>query len=220
MRQGSIDPAAGEAGLYTALAAGDGATARAFVAEHRPKMLRLASRVLADIELAEEVVQDTLESVFAGIGRFRREAKVQTWAYRILLHRARRVWRRERRSVAFSRLERAPGAPDGGGRREMEPPPGAGVHGAPAVDPLTSAIHRQRLRLVAEGLGRLPERQRAIVVMRDIEGRDSHKVAARLEISPGNERVLLHRGRLAIRAGIERSESFGAGGAAEEGAWS
>jgi RNA polymerase sigma-70 factor (ECF subfamily) len=50
----------------------------------------------------------------------------------------------------------------------------------------------------------LPESQRAVITMRDVEGLPSDAVAAALEITEGNERVLLHRARSKVRRAIER----------------
>jgi len=152
--------------------------------------------------VAEEVVQDTFESVFKEIGGFRGEASLKTWTYRILVNRARRVGKRESRTLAFSDISRAR---DGNPQSPIEEhlvaqSLGDPVHARPAADPQTEAINRQRLRILAEGLRGLPARQAEIVVLRDMEGRRSREVTELLDISTGNQRVLLHRGRTALRA--------------------
>ena len=68
-------------------------------------------------------------------------------------------------------------------------------------------------RLLAERLGgtlglalkRLPARQRAVVLLRDVDGLHSDEVCDVLEISEGNQRVLLHRGRSQLRQALEES---------------
>jgi len=50
---------------------------------------------------------------------------------------------------------------------------------------------------------RLPDRQRQVVTLRDIEGLTSEEVCGVLEISEGNQRVLLHRGRSRLRQAVE-----------------
>ena len=45
----------------------------------------------------------------------------------------------------------------------------------------------------------LPARQRAVVLLRDVEGMSSEEVCAVLALSEGNQRVLLHRGRSRLR---------------------
>jgi RNA polymerase sigma-70 factor (ECF subfamily) len=56
---------------------------------------------------------------------------------------------------------------------------------------------------ILRAIDTLPEAQRAVITMRDIEGLSSEEVAEALEISAGNERVLLHRARAKVRAAIE-----------------
>jgi RNA polymerase sigma-70 factor, ECF subfamily len=73
-------------------------------------------------------------------------------------------------------------------------------------------------RLVAKGLigrarvaiGALPDSQRQVVTLRDVEGLSSREVCEVLSISAANERVLLHRGRSRVRAELaERMRSGG-----------
>ncbi len=63
----------------------------------------------------------------------------------------------------------------------------------------------------ARSLQELPERQQTIVTLRDVEGLDSKEVCEMLDISEGNQRVLLHRGRTALRHALEAAEAEMAG---------
>jgi len=198
--------------LHEALAAQDRDAFHEFVRTHRPAMMRLASEMLGNSDLAEEVVQDTFEVVFKDIGSFRGEASIKTWTFRILINRARRVGRRERRSIPFAglvewRADRAEIARDVAcGENLVE----STFHGCdPAADPQNSAIVRQRLQILAEGLRKLPHRQREIVILRDIEGHESAEVTEMLKISTGNQRVLLHRARAALRSELETRDGAG-----------
>lgn len=58
-------------------------------------------------------------------------------------------------------------------------------------------------RFSAVGLDDLPGRQREVVVLRDVEGLSSDEVCIVLDISVGNQRVLLHRGRTRLREILE-----------------
>jgi len=58
-------------------------------------------------------------------------------------------------------------------------------------------------RTLVQALDGLPPRQRAIVVLRDVEGLPSDDVCTVLGISEGNQRVLLHRGRSRLRSMLE-----------------
>ncbi len=55
-------------------------------------------------------------------------------------------------------------------------------------------------RLVADAFARLPARQRAVITLRDIEGYTADETCWMLDLTPANQRVLLHRARAAIRA--------------------
>ena len=57
--------------------------------------------------------------------------------------------------------------------------------------------------LVAAAIERLPDRQRQVITLRDIEGWDADEVCESLGLSAANQRVLLHRARAAVRAGLE-----------------
>jgi RNA polymerase sigma-70 factor (ECF subfamily) len=56
---------------------------------------------------------------------------------------------------------------------------------------------------VATALAELPERQRVVLTLRDVQGYDADEVGSILEITPGYQRVLLHRARAHVRARIE-----------------
>jgi RNA polymerase sigma-70 factor, ECF subfamily len=67
------------------------------------------------------------------------------------------------------------------------------------------SVLRNELRAVTQRqLDKLPEGQRAVVTLRDMLGFDSAEVCDLLDISPANQRVLLHRGRVAIREVLEQ----------------
>lgn len=205
MRQPNVMNTGSERALRTALAAGDQGAYHDFVSTHRPAMVRLASEMLGNGDVAEEVVQDTFEAIFKDVGMFRGESSLKTWSYRILVNRARRVGKRERRTVPFTYLDR--GRSDNRFSREgnlgSETLLETQVHARSEADPQTAAIVRQRVQILAEGLRKLPERQRKIVVLRDLEGRNSGEVSELLDITAGNQRVLLHRGRTVLRSEIE-----------------
>jgi RNA polymerase sigma-70 factor, ECF subfamily len=59
-------------------------------------------------------------------------------------------------------------------------------------------------RVILSAVEALPPAQRAVISLRDIEGWDSEDVSEALEISQGNQRVLLHRARAKVRAELER----------------
>ena len=160
----------------------------------------------ADKSLAEEVVQETWLAVLQGLDRFRGEASLRTWVYRILVNQAKGRGVRERRTVPFASLAPEDDGPTVDPARFQgpdEPHPG-GWRQFPEEWPEHVALTREVRDVVTGALGELPDRQRVVVALRDLDGHTADEVCDLLGISAGNQRVLLHRGRAVVRAHLER----------------
>jgi RNA polymerase sigma-70 factor, ECF subfamily len=187
-----------DAELLGRLRAGDEQAFVVLVRRHHDAMLRLACGYVPSVAVAEEVVQDTWLGVLRGIGGFEGRSSVRTWLFRILVNRARTTGVRERRSVAVGDPEPAvdPSRFDDTGH--WAAPPERWVEEADSR--LDAAKLAGRLRSAIDDL---PDRQREVVTLRDIEGLSSEQVCSVLEISEANQRVLLHRGRSRLRQAFE-----------------
>ena len=209
-----------EQDLVAALVGGDQGAFSWIVRKYWKSMHRVASGMLRSETVAAEVVQETWLAVFKEIGGFRGEASLRNWIFRILVNRARRVGKKEARSIPFSDLVRRDA--EGEQRDPVDDFTTMGrwkspVHGWRLIDPQNEAMNRQGLELLGKELEKLPETQRVVVTMRDVEGLESKEVCTMLEISEANQRVLLHRGRSALRRALELAEADldSAGGGAE-----
>lgn len=158
------------------------------VRRHTPLMLRLARGVVGGTATAEDVVQDTWIAVLRSIERFERRSSVKTWLMRILLNTARTRRLQESRTVARSTL--AGDAPFWDAVVPVRADPRA---------PEPHVLGGETWARIRAALDLLPERQRTVVVLRDVEGWSSEEVQEALALSPGNQRVLLHRGRSRLR---------------------
>jgi RNA polymerase sigma-70 factor (ECF subfamily) len=69
--------------------------------------------------------------------------------------------------------------------------------------PETRFLSTEGVEVTRRAIAELPPVQREVVTLRDVEGWTSDEVAEALEISAGNQRVLLHRGRSRVRAALE-----------------
>ena len=197
--------------LVDALRAGDEQAFADAIARYGSLMLRVARLYVSSRAVAEEVVQEAWLGVIAGIDRFEGRSSFKTWLFRILTNTAKTRAEREGRSVPFSALVPA----------ELE-------LGEPSVDPdrflpegerwssywastprrfdelPESRLLSAETMLVARGaIEVLPEAQRAVITMRDVAGFTSEEVCRLLEISEGNQRVLLHRARSKVRRALE-----------------
>ncbi len=190
--------------LIQRLRAGDEQAFAALVHRYQDAMLRLASSFVPNAAVAEEVVQDTWVGVLRGIAAFEGRASFKTWLFSILVNRARSTGARERRSVAIGDAEPAvAGSRFGPGGHWADPP----RHWAEDADDRLSADKlADRIR---SAITELPGRQRQVVTLRDIDGLSGEEVCRVLQISEGNQRVLLHRGRSRVRQVLE-NETRGA----------
>ncbi|NUR58420.1 MAG: sigma-70 family RNA polymerase sigma factor, partial [Catenulispora sp.] len=69
--------------------------------------------------------------------------------------------------------------------------------------PETAALQAEARAVLGAALAALPDRHRVVVTLRDVEGYSSEEVSSMLGISAGNQRVILHRARGAVRARLE-----------------
>jgi RNA polymerase sigma-70 factor (ECF subfamily) len=195
--------------VVAALRAGDERTFRELFERNYPMMKRVARSYVASDAVAEEVVQETWMAVVTGIERFEGRSALGTWIFSILTNQAKTHSARERRALPFSSVApadaEAPAVDPDRFQKDDEAWPG---HWAAPPRPwekpdrrLLSLEAREQLK---DALAQLPERQRLIVVLRDIEGLSAEEVCDRLELSQENQRVLLHRGRSRLRACLER----------------
>ena len=155
---------------------------RAFVqlvARHDAAMNRLARTYVASDAVAEEVVQDTWVAVLRGLKNFRGESTFRTWLFSILVNRARTTGSRERRSTPWKTPTSVdPGrfGPDGAWSRPPE-------RWDEAIDERLDAA--ALAGTLDRALASLPDRQREVVVLRDVEDLTSAEVSAVLEHQRG-----------------------------------
>ncbi|MBE1565071.1 sigma-70 family RNA polymerase sigma factor [Nonomuraea africana] len=181
--------------VVPALRAGDEAMFAALLDTWSGGLLRVARSYVSTDHSAQEVVQDTWLAVIGGIDYFEGRSSVKTWVYRILVNTAKKRGARESRTLPWSDFEQ-----DGRAAGLGEVPPG-GWKEVPAAWPTPEgeALASEVRGLIAEALAGLPPRQRIVITLRDVEGCTSDEVCAILEISEANQRVLLHRARVAVR---------------------
>lgn len=198
----------GETGLIAALRAGDESAFTALVDLHTPTMLRVARGYVSTHELAEEVVQETWIAVLRGIDRFEGRSALRTWLFTIMVNIAKARGVKERRHADLQVLAASGGTVDPARFREAGDrwPGHWKEHEAPVPFPDTpegSVLGEELMTVARRELDKLPPRQREVVMMRDVLGLESAEVCDLLEISAANQRVLLHRGRAAVRQALE-----------------
>jgi RNA polymerase sigma-70 factor (ECF subfamily) len=192
-----------ESDLLAALRAGDEAAFSRLVSEWSRPMITLARGFVSTGASAEEVVQETWLAVIKGLDRFEGRSSLRTWVYRILINLAKSRGVREHRTLPWSSVAGEDAGPS------LDPAlfQDGGWRAAPAAWPVEAAVEgsvlageiRGELRSAVDAL---PDRQRIVLTLRDVLGHTSEEVCQMLEISQANQRVLLHRARTAVRAGL------------------
>jgi RNA polymerase sigma-70 factor (ECF subfamily) len=175
-----------------------------------PGMLRTARAYVSSAEAAEDVVQETWLAVIRGIDRFEGRSSLRTWVYRILINTAKTHGVKDSRTIAWSALS---GADDAGPTVDPshfqgpgEPYPGHWRQfpdAWPASSPETEVMWREARAMVEAVLADLPHRQRVVITLRDVQGYTAEEVCSILDITAGNQRILLHRARAVVRRRLE-----------------
>lgn len=171
-------------------------------------MLRVAQMYVRDRATAEEVVQETWLAVLNGIDRFEERSSLKTWLFRILTNRAKTRGQRDGRMVPFSALAGASDEPDPSVDPDRffgpdSPHPGAWA-APPVAWPQEKLLESETLGVIEMAIDELPEAQRDVILLRDVDGWTPMEVSDALGITDGNQRVLLHRARSRVRAALER----------------
>jgi RNA polymerase sigma-70 factor, ECF subfamily len=165
-----------DAALVAGLRRGDEAAFLELVNRYGPMMLRVAQTYTRSRAVAEEVVQEAWLGVLSGIDRFEERSSLKTWLFRILTNRAKTRGERERRCVPFSSLA---------GDEEDEGP------SVPA-DRFLGPDHPQW-----PGHWTAAPRTWSAIPDERLMARET------LDLSEGNQRVLLHRARSKVRLALE-----------------
>jgi RNA polymerase sigma-70 factor (ECF subfamily) len=177
---------------------GDAAAFEQWVSDRSGEIYGLLFRLTENGEEARDLTQETFLRAFQSIARFRGEADLRTWLYRIAINQARnrwRWWRRRHRDSTVS-LDATQG-------QANQPLIATLVEASENPEQRTLAHEREVvLRAALQKLG-LPYRE--TVILRDIEGFSYEEIAATLDINVGTVKSRLARGRLELRKRLEGS---------------
>lgn len=178
-----------ERALVERLRAGDKAACAQCIELHSPGVYRLALRLVNDEAEAEDVVQETFLNAFRAIDSFQWRAGLNTWLYRIAYNAAMmRLRRRQPLNVSVD-------LPTDDGESPATPRELFDWCCLPERD-LESAEARAELE---QAIRALPEKLRAVFVLRELEELSTEQAAEALGISPENVKTRLHRARLWLR---------------------
>jgi RNA polymerase sigma-70 factor (ECF subfamily) len=175
-----------ERGLVAAARAGDERAFRRLVDPYRRVLEVHCYRMLGSPDDAEDLVQETLLRAWRGLEHFERRSSVRTWLYRIATN------------ACLDELERRPRRPE-----SVQPYPDDRLEEAdsPIVDPAARYALREGMELAfLTAIQRLPGRQRAVLILRDVLGWTAPEVAELLDSTVAGVNSALQRARATIES--------------------
>ena len=160
--------------------------------EHGPRLLAVATRYLPKVQDAEDAVQDAFLNVVRFISAFKRESRLDTWLHRIVVNCALMRLRQKRRKpeTVLERSALEGGVPSPWCR---SPPPSA--HRVLATE--------EARIIVRASISRLPETQREVLLLRDVDALTMGQIAEVLDIGASTVKVTLHRARRRLQGALD-----------------
>lgn len=181
--------------LVDRLQGGDLAAFAELITRYQDRLYNAQLRIVGHAEDARDLTQETFLRALSAVSSFRGQSGLYTWLFRIGVNLAMNHRRRGQRDQA---LRNPRGNHDPVVARQAERlARQAGERAEPTPDCQAEASERHEL--VRRALDELEPRQRAIVVLRDIEGLDYHQIAEVLDLAVGTVKSRLHRARMALR---------------------
>jgi RNA polymerase sigma-70 factor (ECF subfamily) len=174
---------------------GDQNAFRALFDKYKQPVINYCYRYCGHPAVAEELAQETFLRVYKASARYRPKARFSTWLYRI----ATNVCLNEiRRPVHRARIE----SMDQACRDEHDAPRETAASPEESMPDALLEAHQEQL-LVRRAMGRLPEAQRAALLLRATEGFSYHEIGRQLHRSENHVKTLIHRGRQKLRKILE-----------------
>lgn len=183
-----------DAELLASVQAGDESAFTELVERYHGRLVRLAGTFVGRRDLVEDAAQETWVAVVRGLERFEGRSSFKTWLFQICANRARSLAVREQRIVPVEDVT------------SVSDQPAFAADGSWAIPPEPWAYdaddRTELLATVRSAIQDLPWRQLQVITLRDVEGLSAQEVCEVLVLSESNQRVLLHRARVRVRAAV------------------
>ncbi|OIO96858.1 MAG: hypothetical protein AUJ92_04960 [Armatimonadetes bacterium CG2_30_59_28] len=163
---------------------------------HETQIYNLAYRMIGNREDAADLTQDAFIRAFHALPRFRGGSAFSTWLYRIATNVCLdhiKKYRRQKSKMTPSQIRTA----------DQEELDLLDELGDSSLDPQEVLDRREQQKAVQSVISTLPEHQRAVLVLYDIQGESYEEVAQILDISIGTVKSRLNRARLALKSRLE-----------------
>ncbi|WP_243317786.1 RNA polymerase sigma factor [Geothrix paludis] len=189
-------PAPPEAALVLAAAGGDPEAFETLVRPHLGMLFRVIDRILGNEAESQDALQDALLTILRELPGFQGASKFSTWAYRICVNQALMARRKRIRRREDAIEDLMPRFADDGHHKDVD----LLLEWSEDAEALMKVERDELKARVRMGLDRLSDDQRAVFVLRDLEGWDTDEISRHLGITRELVRQRVHRARLALRA--------------------
>lgn len=177
---------------------GDREAFDALIEKHQARAFQYAYRLTRNVDEASDVVGDAFVRIFNALKNFKGQSAFTTWMYRILTNCFLDSRKRERSKPTVS-LEAVSTTTDGEMERQFEDS---------AASPHDETESRERERTIENAVSKLPEYQRAMIVMYHAELLSYEEIAASLDLPIGTVKSRLNRARLSLRELLAQDEEL------------
>jgi RNA polymerase sigma-70 factor (ECF subfamily) len=174
--------------LVAACRAGQTEAFGVLVRRYQDRLFPTIARLVGSAEDAQDVLQDAFVRGFEKLDQFHGDSSFYTWIYRIAINLA-LTNHRKNRGRRLSRLNQA------GKNQPLVDP----ADRSPESDPAFALDQHEREAIVEAALAELGPQQRAVVILKDFDGRRYEEISALLNIPVGTVRSRLHRARAELR---------------------
>jgi RNA polymerase sigma-70 factor (ECF subfamily) len=184
-----------ESDLLERAKAGDPDAFGALVEPHLSLFYNSILRILGDPSDAQDALQEALIGMHRDLSRFEGRSKFTSWAYPVCVHAALMLRRSRirRREDAMEDLV----SQRGGEGRLMDPE--ATLDWSVEADALVQVEHKEMRELMLEALNEVPDAQRIVFILKDLEDWETEAIARHLDVSTALVRQRLHRARMFLQ---------------------
>ena len=177
---------------------GDSKAMERLILKYQNRIYNTILKICANTEDAAELTQDTFVKVIENIDKFEGRSGFYTWAFRIAVNLTLNYCKRNVQ-LGFRSLETSDDEHNGQGRTALK----EFLTDESSPDPAAVVINKELAEIAVKALMKLDDWQRAVIVLRDIEGMNYAQIADVLGIEHGTVKSRLSRARNALREILE-----------------
>jgi RNA polymerase sigma-70 factor (ECF subfamily) len=169
--------------------AGDIEAFEELIDAYQKKVFNLAFRIIGNYDDAADLAQETFVRIFKAISKFKEESSFSTWIYRITTNVCLDEIRKRKNKKILS-LDEDIHMDDGDMKRQVE---------SDEIGPEQNAEREEVRRIVNDAINMLPEDQRVVITLRDIDGMSYEEISETLKCPGGTVKSRINRARVALK---------------------